>query len=769
MNILLIEENPLTLLSTCSFLESRGFCVHRVSSNQAILEHMESSSLDVILLDCSHSGVFQMDAFLSVRALTQGYPLVVFSSEGSQENAIEAVRNGAQDYVVLGVTSGDSIIRTLQYAVERNKVEKSLREGQDRLKAILENSFDAFISMDCDWNITDWNALSERTFGWNKDEVLGQNFSFIIPQYLKRPFLRGIKEKFSGQEGNFLKASGGILAVHRSGREFPIEYGIFKIKGDTSYMYCAFVHDVTEKKNAKELLEKLIQERTLKLTQSNEELRQFAKIASHDLQEPLRAIQGFIALLSENVKGKMDSDSDEYLDFIDKGAARMQELIKSILQHSQIKRFTDEEFITDCNSVIEEVVRNLKDVIVETETNLEVNLLPEVGVERSQMVQLFQNLIGNAIKYHGPNKPSIYITAEKIIDKWLFSVRDKSIGIDSTNHDKIFDMFTRLHGPSRYRGTGMGLAICKKIVNSYGGSIWVESKLGEGSIFFFLLPAVKKTNDPAENKNIQILLVEDSPADVKLTKEALRRSGLRYDLTVMSDGAEAMHYLKERKTAGQGSLPAIILLDLNMPNMNGHEVLNEINRDPDFRQIPVIVLTVSDRDEDISKALKLKMNYYVPKPVSAKKISVLIKSFYELNLQDFLCSVSRDYEETHVRLIMAGNPHTSASVLRRLSTDPDEKIRCRVAENEHAPAEVLEELASDQSVIVRLGVCENSNTSSDLLQQLAADPSEDVRLGLSQNPKCPVEILKVLADDNNVYVSEAATRTLTAMDRQSVG
>lgn len=760
MNILLVEETPHSLLSTCSFLEGREFTVHRISDRKSISEILSAFTIDVILLEYSNIN-FELENFISLRDLTQGYPLVIFSSKDNQNASIEAVRNGAQDYVVSGITGGDSLVRILQHAIERNKIENSLRESQDRLKAILQNS-DAFFSMDCNWNITDWNALSESTFGWKMEEVLGKNFSLILPQYLRRPYLKRIKEKFDVQQENLARSTGEVLAVHQNGAEFPIAYLIFKIRNDNDYMYCAFLHDITEKRNAREELEHLVRERTLKLTQSNEQLRQFAKIASHDLQEPLRSMQGFVALVSENIKGKMDDETDEYLEFIDKGAKRMQDLVKSILQHSEIKNYCDEEFITDTNSVVEEVLRNLKDVIEETEAILEINLLPDVAVERGQMVQLFQNLISNAIKYHGSEKPKIYIAAEKVIDKWLFSVRDKSIGIDPSNYEKIFDMFSRLHSGTRFSGTGMGLAICKKIVNSYEGSIWVESKVGEGSIFFFTLPAVKLPVDKTGSREIEILLIEDSPADVKLAREALRRSGLQYNLTVANDGLEAMSYLQRIKSSRR-CLPSIILLDLNMPNMNGHEVLNEIKKDMTLKEIPVILLTVSDRSEDINEALRLKMNYYVPKPVTAKKIATLIKSFHELNMQSSLGLISTSDEETHIKLIIAGNPHTSKHLLQQLSDDINEKIRSRIAENENTPKNILEKLAYDKSPIVRLGVCDNPKTPVNLLRQLASDESEEVRLGLSENPNCPQELLEILSEDENSFVSAAAAKTLSAI------
>lgn len=301
------------------------------------------------------------------------------------------------------------------------------------------------------------------------------------------------------------------------------------------------------------------------------------------------------------------------------------------LLHSQIRCDETATPVSRCNSVIEDVLLGLSAPIKDTGAELEVGRLPSVGVDREQLVQLFTNLISNAIKYRGSQTPRITVKAKRIADKWLFSVGDNGIGIDPLYADKIFDMFARLHGKGQYPGTGIGLAICKKIVTSHGGSIWVESKVGQGSVFLFTLPVVSNKGESKMNKTIQLLLVEDTPSDVRLTQEALKRSDISFDLQVLTDGVEAMNYLNGQ-VACAGALPDIILLDLNMPKKNGHEVLEEIQANDTLRLIPVVLLTVSERDEDVLEALRLKMNYYVSKPVTSQKLSTLIKAIHELHL-----------------------------------------------------------------------------------------------------------------------------------------
>ena len=263
-------------------------------------------------------------------------------------------------------------------------------------------------------------------------------------------------------------------------------------------------------------------------------------------------------------------------------------------------------------------------------------------------------------------------------------------------------------------------------------------------------------------KQIEILLVEDTPSDIRLTEEALKRSDLTYQLKVVNDGVEAMEHLEAAKKTG---LPDIILLDLNMPRKNGHEVLEEIKHDEELRRIPVVVLTVSQRDEDVMEALQSKMNYYIAKPISSNSISVLIKAIHSLESSDSAAKYDETQEQNHIRLVLAGNPHSSQMVLTRLSQDSSDRVRARVAENANAPLTVLKQLASDESSEVRLSLAENPNVSEELLKRLASDQDEDVRLALAGNAKVPGEILMLLADDENVFVAQEASKTLSRLSK----
>jgi len=225
------------------------------------------------------------------------------------------------------------------------------------------------------------------------------------------------------------------------------------------------------------------------LRRSNADLEQFAYVASHDLQEPLRMVTGYVALLAKRYQGKLDQDADEFIGFATDGAKRMQGLIQDLLTYSRAGTRGKELAPTDCQSIVAETLRALQPAIGESAATVTHDPLPTVMGDASQLGQLFQNLIGNAIKYRDSKPPVVHLSCKQEGGSWLFSVRDNGIGIDPQFAEKIFVIFQRLHTREEYKGSGIGLAVCKKIVERHGGKIWVESELGKGATFYFTLPA----------------------------------------------------------------------------------------------------------------------------------------------------------------------------------------------------------------------------------------------------------------------------------------
>jgi signal transduction histidine kinase len=224
------------------------------------------------------------------------------------------------------------------------------------------------------------------------------------------------------------------------------------------------------------------------LARSNADLEQFAYVASHDLQEPLRMVAAYTQLLSERYRGKLDENADKFIGYASEGALRMQVLIQDLLAFSRVGRANGTYSTIDCNAVLEEVRKTLGPAIQECSAAVEYAKLPSVWADRTQIAQLFQNLIGNAIKFRGEKAPVISIEAEKTGQHWQFSVADNGIGIAPEFAENIFVVFQRLHARTEYPGNGIGLAICKKIIERNDGKIWVESQAGSGSTFKFTIP-----------------------------------------------------------------------------------------------------------------------------------------------------------------------------------------------------------------------------------------------------------------------------------------
>ena len=276
------------------------------------------------------------------------------------------------------------------------------------------------------------------------------------------------------------------ICLRRNGQEYTVLMSAQPITVQGEKLLLTSAIDITERKRAEQALRKTAEE----LGRSNKELEQFAYIASHDLQEPLRMVHGFMERLVARYGSALDDKAKEYIGFAVEGAQRMSQLVRDLLEYSRVQQRTRELTTVDTRAVFEKVLRLCTAGIHEVKASVTCQNLPVVRADELQLTQLLQNLIGNAIKFSLPGrKPQIQVGARREGKDWLFWVQDNGIGIPADQFERIFLIFQRLHTRDQYPGTGMGLAICKKIVERQDGRIWVESEVGKGSKFLFTLPA----------------------------------------------------------------------------------------------------------------------------------------------------------------------------------------------------------------------------------------------------------------------------------------
>lgn len=666
-SILLVEDSRAQLKAVTAILRNADFQITSASSLRESLAYLDYTSFDAILLDLSLPDSDGLDTLRSIRSKAKSAPVIVLTSTDDATQVAEALKEGAQDYLIKGRIDGDLLKRSIRYGIDHARTQEQARQSEEKFRLLVESAKDyAIFMLDTDGNIITWSAGAERITGYGAEEILGKNLSIFYPQSavergepnhgLREAVLKGRYEDEGWRKRkdgtrywvNFINtplfdAEGNLRGYARIARDttekriaeetlrqrialeqktvlvdllqavtiainlaptvedavgtllkevcthtkwtigcgnivdseskgecqvskvwyFPDGY---RIKADDSvlreklltgvgiagkswesgapvwlgdvstddsalclwlskyqglksglavpvyegtrlFAIVEFFSAETEKPDApflevmanigkqltaiveRKRLEQLLVKEMQNLSRSNAELQEFAKIAAHDLQEPLKSVQGFVDLLKRRYGNELGDDGKRFISFIDDAVIRMEQLIRGVLEHSKIKALEKRFEATDLNAVIEEVRTNLSVSIEQTGAKINSEDLPTVVADQLQMVQLFQNLTANALKFRKPDiTPEINISWRREGGNYQFSVKDNGIGMDSRYLNKIFAMFSRLNAKTEYPGTGIGLAICKKIVEHHGGEIWAESKLGEGSALCFMLP-----------------------------------------------------------------------------------------------------------------------------------------------------------------------------------------------------------------------------------------------------------------------------------------
>ncbi|MEP7165304.1 MAG: ATP-binding protein [Ferruginibacter sp.] len=378
--------------------------------------------------------------------------------------------------------------------LKRNQIE--LREANTEIQTIYDASLDAVIIIDEVGKIVKWDHKAEILFGWKEDEVMGKSLTDnIIPVQYREAHEKGMRHFFRTGEGPVLSKTIEVSALRKDNTEFDISLSISPVLIKDRYRFIGFIRDITSRKKAEARLhrsEAALEMNNKELTQKNAELEQFAYVASHDLQEPVRTISGFAEMLRMQYEGKLDAKADKCLSFIIQSSDRMKVFINDLLQYSRIGNEKINKEV-NCSFILADVLADLGKAIEETQAEIDVDPLPLISGYPTEIKQVFQNLVVNAIKFRkNDSVPKISISAQLKNGDWEFSFSDNGIGIEEQYNEKIFIIFQRLHTRNEYQGSGIGLSNCKKIIELHKGKIWVRSKPGEGSTFYFTIP--QKTN-----------------------------------------------------------------------------------------------------------------------------------------------------------------------------------------------------------------------------------------------------------------------------------
>ena len=357
---------------------------------------------------------------------------------------------------------------------ERKRAEAARRLAEERMQAIIDNAPAVIFMKGLDGRYLMINQKWADLFHITREEVVGKSDDEIFPPEMARAFQENDRQvAVAGGPMQFEE-----IAPHDDGPhtyvsvKFPFRDGAGQVSA-----VCGIATDITDRKRIEE-----------ELVRSNEDLEQFAYIASHDLKEPLRMVSSFLQLLERRYAGKLDAEAHRFIGFAVDGAARMRRLIEDLLEYSRVGTHGNPLVPTDSAKVLRTVCESLQLAVAESGASItHEESMPVVLADETQLAQVFQNLIANAIKFRGAGPPRIHVGAQREGGRWTFSVSDNGIGIDTKFFERVFVIFQRLHSREKYEGTGMGLAICKKIVERHGGRIWVESNAGGGSVFHFTL------------------------------------------------------------------------------------------------------------------------------------------------------------------------------------------------------------------------------------------------------------------------------------------
>jgi PAS domain S-box-containing protein len=487
--ILLVDDNAENLLALEAVLEGPDHDLVKANSGLEALRCLLEDDFAAILLDVKMPEMdgFETASLIRARKRSQHTPILFLTAFKSDEQLYRGYDLGAVDFLFKPIvpeilqSKVAAFVQLSRNAELLKRQTEVLQRAEQKFRTFLEAAPDAKVITGPDGRIDLVNSRTESLFQRKRDQLIGQPLSRLVPGWA---------------QDSMAPLQGQLSGVRADGSSFPVEISTSSLDTPAGTIAIHAIRDVTDRKKAEEeirqlnsRLEQKVIERTAALTRSNDELRQFAYVVSHDLKEPLRTVSTFSQLLEERLGNNLDSESKEFVTYILSGVKRMSDLIDDLLAYASLDAVEARIKAVDLNLVLKEATFNLLATIQETGAVIESDPFPEVLGDHVQLVQVLQNLIGNSIKYRSADPPHVHISAEWRDAELVIAVRDNGIGIDPAYAEGVFKLFKRLHARQEYSGNGVGLAICRKIVQRHGGRIWVESILGQGATFYFTVAA----------------------------------------------------------------------------------------------------------------------------------------------------------------------------------------------------------------------------------------------------------------------------------------
>ncbi|WP_017716618.1 sensor histidine kinase [Kamptonema formosum] len=494
MQLLLVEDNRADAVMLQEILTEDSAVPVRLTVAKRLteaIERLEADSFDIILLDLSLPDTQGLDTLLQVQERAPSLPIVVMTGTDSEELAVEAVRKGAQDYLVKGQVDGQQLMRAMRYAIERKHTLEALRDSEERFRLLVAGGKDYAIFTLCpEGRAISWNPGAERILGYRAEEILGEHFSRF---YVAEDIEAGLPQQQLQTAAVGGRFEGEGWRRRKDGSRYWAAVTVTALRDENGQLrgFAKVIRDLSEPQRAETEIRKLhedLKRRAGELEVANKELEAFNYSVSHDLRNPLSIIDGMSWALLQQCADRLDERGKHYLDRIRAACKRMQQLIEDLLHLSRVSRSEMQIARVDLSQLAQKIAQQLQQAQPERQVEIDISAGVAAAGDECLLQIALENLLGNAWKYTG-KKPvariSFGVTQER--GETVYFVRDTGAGFDMESAGQLFVAFRRLHKKEEFDGTGIGLATVERIIHRHGGRIWAEAEVGAGATFYFTL------------------------------------------------------------------------------------------------------------------------------------------------------------------------------------------------------------------------------------------------------------------------------------------